>query len=396
VPFALVIALVATAPVRAEEGVPPLPDLYESIRPSVVRVIVRGGAGSGFVVGDELVATAWHVVDGGREMVVETSAGQLVPVEVRAFDRDNDVALLVPLETLEGAPPLEFSDDELRVGDSILAIGHPLLFGQGPEGRRQGLLAWSLTEGIVSSVSEGFVQTTTSLQPGNSGCPVLDRRGRVVGVAIERRGDFGTLTRISAVSELLALEEPDAPRIPVRPSLGLYVRVAGLPAGPEQRRTYGGLGGDIQVVLLNRLAVSVRAHYDWLVSGAERAAGRPGRLRELLFQAGPSIPTPFDPREPMYAEIQPYGFGGVLSVGDGEVYETLELVEPNCDPASEACAYVAGEDATWVNTLHPVFGAGVRMTLSAFMLGFEVAVAPDAPGRTFHLTGYVGLRLGKP
>ena len=251
---AAVVALTTAAPLRAEEVVLPLPDLYQSIRPSVVRVIVRGGAGSG----------------------------------------------------------------------------------------------------------------------------------------------FGTLTRISAITDLMAQEAPRSPRPPVRPSLGLHLRLAGLPFGPEDRRNYGGLGGDIQVVLLHRLAISVRGHYDWLVSGTERAAGRPGRLRELLFQVGPSFPTPFDPRGSGYLEIHPYGFGGAVSVGVGEVHETLQLVDPACDPAQDPCAYLQGEDARWENSIFPVFGGGIRVTLFTVMVGIEVGIAPDAPSETFHVIGYVGTRLGKP
>jgi hypothetical protein len=268
--------------------------------------------------------------------------------------------------------------------------------GQGPEGKRQGLLAWSLTEGIVSSLSEGFVQTTASLQPGNSECPVLDRDGQVVGVAIERRGDFGVLTRIAAVTALMALEEPEPPRVRARPSLGLHLRLAGLPAAPQERRGYGGVGADIQVILLDRLLVAVRAHHDWLISGTERRAGRPGRLRELMFQVGPSIPSPFDPREALWAEFQPYGFVGAVNVSTGDVHDTLEIVDPSCDPAAQPCAFLMDEEAAWEDSLHPLVGGGIRMSLSRFMVGVEVGLAPDAPQQTFRLTGFVGIRAGRP
>lgn len=390
----VLLALWTAAPAAGAEP-PPLPDLYDQIRPSVVRVLVRGGSGSGFAVEGGQIATAWHVVSGGREMMVETTTGQLVPVRVVAFDREDDVALLEPEAPLEGIVPLPLSERELRVGEPVLAVGHPLIFGQGPEGKRKGLLAWSLTEGVVSSLSEGFVQTTASLQPGNSGCPVLARHGRVVGVAIERRGDFGVLTRIAAVTALAAIEDPQPPRTPVRPSLGLHLRLAGLPAAAQERRSYGGVGFDIQVILLHRLLIAVRAHHGWLLSGSERRAGRPGRLREVMFQVGPSIPTPFDPREPLSAEIQPYGFVGAVDVGVGEVHETLQQADPGCDPAVEPCAYQRDEDAVWNDSLHPLLGGGIRMSLAAFMVGFEVGLAPDAPAETFRLVGFVGFRAGR-
>jgi 2-alkenal reductase len=151
-----------------------------------------GGLGSGFVLnGDGEIATNAHVVTRGEgsdveavdEVYVEFSDGNRVPADIEGFDPDADVALLkLDPEGLElRALPLGDSD-AVEVGEPVAAIGSPF-------GERQ-----SLSVGIVSAVDRdaeslnqrfsipGAIQTDAAINPGNSGGPLVNSRGRVIGL----------------------------------------------------------------------------------------------------------------------------------------------------------------------------------------------------------------------
>ena len=146
----------------------------------VVQVRTRGrGAGAGVIWGDEgLVLTNHHVVGGGRVQVV-LHDGRTFEAEVVRRGRDLDLALL-RLEEAPGDLPATpvGNSDKLRVGELVYAIGHPW-----------GRLG-AVTAGIVSGlgVARGpggrarYVQSDVSLAPGNSGGPLLNARGEVVGI----------------------------------------------------------------------------------------------------------------------------------------------------------------------------------------------------------------------
>jgi putative serine protease PepD len=138
--------------------------------------------GSGFVIDEEgHVITNQHVVDGADNVTVVTSAGDEYDADVVGADPSTDVALL---DVEEGADltvvPLGTSES-LSVGDPVVAIGSP--FG----------LQGTVTSGIVSALDrqiqapdqfpiDGAIQTDAALNSGNSGGPLLDSQGRVVGV----------------------------------------------------------------------------------------------------------------------------------------------------------------------------------------------------------------------
>jgi putative serine protease PepD len=160
-------------------------DVAASVLPSVVSVEVRRaggtGTGSGFVL-DDLghVVTNAHVVSGAREVRLVLSDGRRVTAQTVGADTDNDIAVLRISGSAPPPLPLARSAD-LRVGDTVLAVGSPLG------------LAGSVTAGIVSATDRGAefgsggrprpaVQTDASINPGNSGGPLVDAAGRVVGV----------------------------------------------------------------------------------------------------------------------------------------------------------------------------------------------------------------------
>jgi S1-C subfamily serine protease len=154
--------------------------------PAVVLVSSGDRTGSGFLIDDLGHAiTNAHVVGAAREVDV-TIRGRRVRAYVRGVEPSVDVAVLaIPVEAASGTEPLEPDlDAEARVGDPLVAIGSP--FG----------LPGSVTTGIVSGLRRqieapngfaitGVIQTDAALNPGNSGGPLLDLSGRVIGVATQ-------------------------------------------------------------------------------------------------------------------------------------------------------------------------------------------------------------------
>jgi len=166
----------------------PLADLIEQTEPSCVRIDVklRNGSsiGSGFLIRDSnLVVTNHHVVAGAREAVCTFANGKKIEVEgYLAYDKLRDVAVL-KLKSASDAKPLNLEKVQPRKGESTVAIGAP-----------QGL-SFTATEGIVSAIRTGkelekfgtkatgsWLQTSTPISPGSSGGPLLNLRGRVVGI----------------------------------------------------------------------------------------------------------------------------------------------------------------------------------------------------------------------
>lgn len=149
--------------------------LFERVAPSVVFLVTDRGLGSGFFVNDDgLILTAAHVVEGAEELDVVRIDGTRGAGRVVERSTNSDLALV---DTgWSGTPALPSSDGtHLGVGTWVASVGH----GEGG--------GWSFTTGLVSNLypignDHPVFQTQIPLNPGNSGGPVVDRRGEVVGV----------------------------------------------------------------------------------------------------------------------------------------------------------------------------------------------------------------------
>ena len=139
-------------------------------------------SGTAFVVADGRLITNNHVVEGCGRMVARNAAGAEQPAPVLATDRVRDLALLsVPASF---GPPLTFrSSPDVRRGETVVTYGFPLfgLLSKGP----------TLTTGDVSALSglrdnQSNFQISAPVQPGNSGGPLLDSSGNVVGVIVAK------------------------------------------------------------------------------------------------------------------------------------------------------------------------------------------------------------------
>jgi serine protease Do len=134
--------------------------------------------GSGFLIsGDGLILTNAHVVDGAQEVTVKLSDHREYKAKVLGADRSSDIAVLKI--DAHGLPTVHIGNsDKLGVGDYVLAIGEP--FG----------LEETATAGIVSAKGRSlpgdgyvpFIQTDAAVNPGNSGGPLFDAEGNVVGI----------------------------------------------------------------------------------------------------------------------------------------------------------------------------------------------------------------------
>jgi hypothetical protein len=182
--LALAALLVFSLAARAEE----LPDLVRRVKPSVVSVITYNSAGevaltgSGFFIRPGEVLTNLHVVEGAHHAEIRTFEGKGKTYQVSGLlnvDREGDLAVLnvdMPAERARVAETTAVIPEE---GEKIFVIGNPL--------RLEG----SVADGIVSAVREvpslgRIVQITAPISHGNSGSPVFNMKGQVVGIVTIR------------------------------------------------------------------------------------------------------------------------------------------------------------------------------------------------------------------
>ena len=166
--------------------------VYAAVQPSVVAIDVHGtrdgetseGSGTGVVLdqaGD--ILTALHVVDGASKIEVTFVDGTVVPATVAVRQPEKDIAVL----KAQAPPPLLVpatlgNPGALQAGDEVLAVGNP--FG----------LVDSVSAGVISGLNrsfkrpdngaalDGLIQFDAAVNPGNSGGPLLNRDGEVVGI----------------------------------------------------------------------------------------------------------------------------------------------------------------------------------------------------------------------
>ena len=171
--------------------------IYRRTNPSVVNIttqilrpdffwgaVPEEGSGSGFVWDDKgHIITNYHVIEDAHSIQVSFAPGVVMPAQVVGADPANDLAVIEVEKPPEGIAPLQMGDsDALQVGQIVVAIGNPF-----------GRFQRTMTSGIISAldrtirVKEGrvlrkVIQTDADINRGNSGGPLLDSAGRVIGV----------------------------------------------------------------------------------------------------------------------------------------------------------------------------------------------------------------------
>jgi hypothetical protein len=134
--------------------------------------------GTGFFVSrDGFIVSAFHVVRNARKISVVMRSGESLPADVKGSDEANDIALL---KVRHNASPLPIvSSKDVVVGDRVFTIGYPLVDIEGQE-QKTTFGQVNALSGIRDDVR--FVQIDVPIQPGNSGGPLIDSHGRVVGI----------------------------------------------------------------------------------------------------------------------------------------------------------------------------------------------------------------------
>ena len=165
--------------------------VYQAILPSLVVVQTdtageenRFGIGSGVVINrDANVLTALHVIEGSGEIELGFSDGTITSATVADVDRERDIAVLAPAALPGMVLPATIGNSAgLRVGDEVFAAGNPMgLVGSLSAGVVSGLDRQSMPPGREEPL-RGLIQFDAAVNPGNSGGPLLDTRGRVVGI----------------------------------------------------------------------------------------------------------------------------------------------------------------------------------------------------------------------
>ncbi len=216
-------------------------------RPSAPNV-QQVGAGSGFFVSsDGMIVTNKHVVsDQAAQYSVVTNDGKSYEAKVLAIDPTNDIAIIKI--DIKGAPYLELADSaQLQLGQHVIAIGNSL-------GQYQNTVTSGIISGIGRSITaggageleqlDGVIQTDAAINSGNSGGPLLDLTGKVIGIntAVDQQGQsIGFALPSSDVK--IALDSFNKDGKITRPFLGVrYLMVTEAIAKSEKlERDYGAL-----------------------------------------------------------------------------------------------------------------------------------------------------------
>ena len=169
-------------------SLPSIADLVDRVSPSVVNIIVTTdsgettseGQGSGFIISsNKEVVTNYHVIEGGTNIEIAFNNGEKFPASIIGTDEETDLALL-RLEADKSFPHVNFnSGPKTRIGDWVVAIGNPFGIGQ------------STSLGVISAIGRSrvdsgsyvdYIQTDATINRGNSGGPLFNLKGEVVGV----------------------------------------------------------------------------------------------------------------------------------------------------------------------------------------------------------------------
>jgi len=163
---------------RAGIALPDSPDLFGH-PPERERQGPRRGAGTGFIIDpDGYILTNHHVIEGAHRIAVRLADGRSLRAEKVGSDPDTDIAL-IKVSSPKALPHAVLGDsDTLRVGEWVLAIGNPLAYEH------------TVTVGVVSFIGrklfdsslDRYIQTDAAINFGNSGGPLINSRGEVIGI----------------------------------------------------------------------------------------------------------------------------------------------------------------------------------------------------------------------
>jgi hypothetical protein len=327
------LVLLAAGVARADAGDACATDwaatVYARVKPSVVRIESSNAEfGTGFFFGDAChVATALHVVGSGRRLRLALADGRVLAGQVVGTDSAHDLALLAVIPCTPDAAPLRAASPP-EVGSPVMAVGNPFAMFQTSQGPMRGLLEWSASTGIVSARSEDFVQTDAAVNPGNSGGPLLDCHGDLVGIA-DRLLAPGVGFAVSS-GRLVPLAE-HALSIPVAYAGDIRLTASiGLQFDIRSSDSYQGLSLSDAIIIHDRWMLGLRI--GWLPWGGPDSAG--GTTLNPRFVDSASrvvIDGVFGPRFLLFP-FSPAVMYLQIAAGGGYATETMSLTELGLAP----------------------------------------------------------------
>jgi len=252
-------------PLSAPTGAPPstptattspsrtFAELFSEERSGVVRIAATAcGAediGTGFILRRDTVATVAHVVQDSVTIAL-TAGGQTTTGRVLGIDPSRELALIRADRRFPGHV-FSFASQPPEVGDPVAAMGYPeglpITFTQGT---LSGLDRMIAVNGITLS---GLIQTDTALNPGNSGGPLIDSRGEVVGLVEAKRANaegIGYAINTSTAAPMLQSWEGNSPQAGAS---------CPTPTGPSGQGKVGGRGGSVSTSVVATLSTYFNA-----------------------------------------------------------------------------------------------------------------------------------------
>lgn len=153
--------------------------IYERINPAIVSVeadMPDGvSSGTGCVIDKQgVILTSSHVIDGGSNIEVTTSSGQVYKASILSMMGDNKDLALLKINPMKPLPTIKLGNSQnVKVGQRVLAIGNPFGFNG------------TLTIGIISRIdyTQNKLQTDAAINPGSSGGPLVNINGEVIGIS---------------------------------------------------------------------------------------------------------------------------------------------------------------------------------------------------------------------
>ena len=185
----------------------PPADVLATTQPSIVRILTPNGSGTGFIVAENgLVITNRHVVEGNRNVIVRLYTGEQYEGAVTQLHASLDLAY-VEIQSNQTFAALAIGDSsDVSVGQTVIAIGYPLADDLG--------LDPTISKGIISAMRDDYLQTDASLNPGNSGGPLLTEDGKVIGLISARAEETKTGRAVTGIGFAIPINDVK-PGLPV-------------------------------------------------------------------------------------------------------------------------------------------------------------------------------------
>ena len=210
--------------------------------------VKTAASGSGFIITDSgYIVTNYHVVSGGTDVTVTLSDGTLCPAEIIGGEEDYDIAVLkIDPAGADLQSVVLGSSSDLMVGEDVLAIGNPL-----------GELTFSLSEGIVSCLDReinvdgtpfNMIQITAAVNSGNSGGPLFNTYGEVVGIVSAKYSSSSTGASVEGLGFAIPIDDVlemirdimENGTVTTRPYLGIM-------AAPDSRPSITGVTNGVYI-----------------------------------------------------------------------------------------------------------------------------------------------------